>query len=562
MTAPVTHRSVPDVLDRIAFGTQLLGGSPMRARTYSGAARTLKKIPDLAAARANGELAELKGIGKGMLAIVDAVLAGQAVPKLLELEEQIPPGLFALRKLKGLGPKRIATLWQELGITSPGELEYACNENRLVELPGFGAATQDKVKAGLASLRESTSALRLDHADAAARALTERLLDQVGVERVEPTGALRRREEAVDAVELLALVDGVNAELLGGETIRHRGLPAARFDDDDRELLVILCADPELWGVWHVLITGGEEHVALLRERADRLDAEGLVVDGQPVPTWEEEDAYRALGLLPTTPERRLSGVPLIQVGTERPRLVRREDLRGALHNHTTASDGIHDLPTMRAAAAAAGLEYLGISEHSQTAVYAGGLSPEALASQAATISELDDAGCVVLSGIESDILEDGSLDYSDALLDGLDVVIASVHRRHRLDRAAATARMVAAASNPRVHVIGHPTGRLVLGRDPVDFDVLAMLDAAVASGCAVELNAHPQRLDLEPRWLMAAKERGVPVSIAADAHSTQHLDHLDYGIDQARRAGLTPDDVLNCLPLADLRSWLSRPRA
>ncbi len=558
--------SVPDVLNTIGFGIELTGGNPMRARTYTGAARTLKKIPDLAAARASGELAELKGIGKGILAIVDQVLAGDPVPKLEELRAQIPDGLFAARKLKGLGAKRLRRLWLELDVTSIGELEYACNENRLVELDGFGAGTQAQVLDAIAALRAQSASLRLDHADALAARWIESLLQRPEVERVEVTGALRRRTETVPAVELLVVSEGINALILGGVARRKDGITWADIHTDDAAVSVALCPDAELWGAWQVLCTGSPAHVAMLQQRLpeddDALDAEGLVVRGAPVPCWEEAEVYRELGLMPTAPERREAGGPVVQIGAARPPLVRRADLRGALHNHTTSSDGIHSLEAMRSAATALGLEYLGISEHSQSAGYAGGLAPSTLLAQVAEIAGLDpDGGCAVLSGIESDILRDGDLDYEDAILAELDVVVASVHTRHRLDRDAATARMVRAARDPRVHVIGHPTGRLLLGRPPTDFDVLAMLDAAAEGGCAMELNGNPQRLDLSVEHLQACRERGVLVSIAADAHSTQALTHLDYGVDQARRAGLTPEDVLNCKPLGDLRQWLSRPR-
>jgi len=562
----MNNPSVPDVLSTIGFGIELSGGNPMRARTYTGAARTLKKIPDLAAARASGELADLKGIGKGILAIVDQVLAGQPVPKLEELKEQIPQGLFVARNLKGLGAKRLRRLWQELDITSIGELEYACNENRLVALDGFGKGTQDKLLDAIATLRAQSSALRLDHADRLAAQWTHELLERPEVERVAVTGDLRRRTETVTAVELLVLCEGLNAEILGGAARWDDGIAWADIATDDGTVSLALCPDAELWGVWQVLCTGSAEHVAKLVGRADdddALSAEGLMVRGQVVPCWEEDEVYRELGLVPTTPERREADVPLVQIGVVMPTLVRREDVLGALHNHTTSSDGIHSLEAMRAAATELGLDYLGISEHSQTAGYAGGLSPSVLLAQAEEIANLDPAGgCAVLSGIESDILRDGDLDYDDDVLGALDVVIASVHTRHRLDREAATARMTRVARDPRVHIIGHPTGRLLLGRPATDFDVLAMLDAAAEGGCAMELNANPQRLDLNVRWLQECKARGVLVSIAADAHSTHALSHLDYGVAQARRAGLTADDILNTRPLPELRAWLTRARA
>ena len=553
--------NVGDVLKKIGFGIELTGGNAMRARTYLGAARTLKKIPDLRAAREAGELEQIRGIGKGILGIVDNVLANEPVPRLEELSAQIPEGMWDLRSLKGLGPKKLRRLWQELEITSVAELEYACNENRLVELDGFGKKTQDGVLANIAALRENAGRLRLDHADALAAEWMEALRGR-GAERVALTGDLRRRTETVAAVQLLVLGDGLNAEILGGAARWDDGIQWAVLPTPAGTVEAAICPDEELWGAWMVLTTGSGSHVQRLQGAAERaggwLDADGLTVRGQLIPCFEEDEVYRELDLLVTTPERREDGVPLVGIGAARPQLIVREDLRGALHNHTQASDGIHSLEQMRGAAAERGLEYLGISEHSQTAAYAGGLPPEVLREQIARIAELNALpGCVLLTGIESDILRDGALDYDDDLLDLLDVVIASVHNRYGHAPAETTAKMVAAARNPRTHVIGHPTGRLLLGRPPTEYDVRAMLDVIAARGAAVELNCHPQRLDLDEHWLAEAKARGVLVSISADAHSMQGLGHLSYGIDIARRAGLTAEDVLNTRTVTELRDWL-----
>ncbi|MCA9515152.1 MAG: DNA polymerase/3'-5' exonuclease PolX, partial [Myxococcales bacterium] len=415
----------------------------------------------------------------------------------------------------------------------------------------------------------------LDQARDAVDAVLERLRAVPGVHRAERAGEARRGTEVVADVLAAAVVDvdavpAVLAALDAAPGPERDGVPTL-VTSGDTPVTIGLGHYADTFGALWLWLTGAPEHVqavaARANERGGTLGPLGLHLAERRVACPDEDDVYAALDLHPTPPERREAGVPLVPRGEAAPRLLRREDLRGALHNHTTSSDGISSLEEMCAAANAAGLEYLGISEHSQTAAYAGGLDAGALRAQIATIAALNATraaagGTTVLSGIESDILKEGDLDYPDDVLAGLDVVIASVHNRYGLGRDGMTARMLAAAANPWVDVIGHPTGRLILGRPASEFDVEAWLDACAASGCAVELNANPQRLDLCERHLAMAKERGLLVSISADAHSAQALAHLDYGVVIARRAGLGPADVLNAKPLAELRAWLAERRA
>ena len=525
--------SPAEVLARLGFGYALLGKDERRARAYTNAARVVRKFGSgLPGAYADGSLAEVRGIGKSVLKVVGQALADEPVPQLVDLEAEIPEGVFELRHLRGIGPSKVQVLWQRLGVTSVGELEYACNENRLVQLPGFGATTQRKVLDAIAALKSQTGQARMNHARAVAAHLVALLEADPNVQRAEVVGQVRRGCELVDVVEVATLGEA-GVELPDD----LEGLP----------LRVHPCGTPEAWGPHVVRTTGSPAHVAALEARGALT---GLT----------EEAVYRNLGLHPPAPERREAGVPLLELGKPVPELVRPEDLRGALHNHTTASDGIHSLEEMRAAATRLGFEYLGVSDHSQSAGYAGGLDPLRLLGQIddiAAMNALADGGCWLFSGVESDILREGELDYVAQVLAELDVVVASVHNRHRLEPRAMTQRMLRAARDPWTDVIGHPTGRLLLGRPGSDYDVEAMLDACAESGCAVELNANPQRLDLNETHCAMAKERGVLVSISPDAHSSAALTHLAYGVAIARRAGLRAEDVLNCKPLADLEAWL-----
>lgn len=538
-----------DVLERMAFAAELLGDP--RAKRYGQAAWALRSFEgDLAAGMASGELAKVRGLGKGTLAIVEAVLAGERPEALAGFEAQLPAGLFEVRRIKGLGAKKVGALHRELGIASLGELEYACRENRLVELKGFGPRTQASVLEQLASLRASEGLSRRDRAEGVVGPWLAQVRALPGVEAAEAVGELPRGMELVSALEVLV---AASDEAL------------ARIEATRPTEVTLHAASRETFGARAVWLTSSEAHREALATHAEargrRFSADGLQRGEALVPCPDDEALYRALGLVPTPPERREPAVPLVHEGQAGPRLVTRADLRGALHNHTVASDGSATLPQMAQAAAARGLEYLGISDHSHSAFYARGLDAPRLLEQVEAVRALD-APCAILTGVESDILADGSLDYPPQVLAELEVVVASVHRRHAQSAEAMTARMCAAARNPWTAIVGHPTGRLLLGRPPSDFDVGALLDACVESGCAVELNANPHRLDLSERHLAMAKERGLLVSIAADAHSTDELDHLEHGVAIARRAGLSPEDVLNARSLGDLRAWLAARRA
>jgi len=551
------RRAVNDALDRIAFAAELL--DDRRARTWRQAAWAVRNSEgDLREAYESGALQKLRGVGGSTMRAIGEVLAGGKPAALVAYEQALPDGLFRVRQIKGLGPKKVKRLWRDLGITSLGELEYACRENRLVELDGFGSKTQEKVVKEIARLRATEGMVRRDQAEAILGPIEHALWVLDAVEQVAVVGDLARGEELIR--ELAVLVQTRDEAAVAAQVERAR--------PKDREVTVHLADEASFAGraVW---LTSEAGHRAALAQRAATRGVafdEGGLRDaaGAPIACEDEEEVYRALGLSPTPRERRRDDVPLVEEGRARPRLVRREDLRGALHNHTVESDGSATLEQMRAAAREARLEYLHISEHSESAFYARGLEVERLDAQLAQIEKLNEApdGCVLLSGIESDIREDGSLDYPDEVLDRLDVVVASVHRRGPLDAAQMTERMLRAAAHRHTDIVGHPTGRLLLGRAPIEFDVEAFLDACAEHRVAVELNANPHRLDLNERHLAMAKERGLLVSIAADAHATRELANLEHGIVVARRAGLTPEDVLNTRTLEELTGWIARRRA
>ena len=525
------RRAASEALAELAFVAELLGEQcpvDIDAKTIGGLAWNVRTVePE--------QVARLTGMTPLALAVVDDALNDREPSVLVDLKKLLPAGLFELRRVKGLGPKKVERLWRELGVESLGELEYACRENRLTTLDGFGEKTQATIREQLAVLAKDAGLMRRDHAAALVADLVTSL--RAAGARVELAGAWRRGAELVDEVVVVTSIAPSVA------------VPA--------KVRVVVVADAGRFGAVNVVATSSAGHLTALRERAA---ARGLDLD--TIAADDDDDVYAQLGLHPTPIEQRESAV-LVEVGKAGPRLITRADLRGALHNHTTASDGADDVITMVRAAGARGLEWIGISDHSEAASYAHGLDAKRLRAQREELRAADGTdGVRVLAGIETDILKDGDLDLDEASLSALQVVVASMHQRYGLRGLPMTQRLVRAALHPLVDVIGHPTGRLLLSRAPADFDVSALLQACKRSGCAVELNANPARLDLAEEWLREAKELGVLISIAADAHAAEELDNLDHGIALARRAGLTADDVLNTRSADDVLAWAANRRA
>jgi DNA polymerase (family 10) len=522
---------VVDALKEIAFGIELDGGNGFQVRAFQNAAQSIKRVEsDIRELYASGQLAQIKGIGKSTLKVVEDVLEGRTPPAIAAFREKFGPGMYAIGKLKGLGPAKVKVLWEELQIQSVGELEYACLENRLVDLRGFGPKSQQAVLDALRESREvkapeGEERWRRDMAMEAAR----KTLPKIPNGRL--VGELAMGMETVDGIEIVTDYEGDVPPLAEALPLRVHKAPTDEL------------------GTAEVRLTSDDAHW-------QALEARGIA----KAPTAEA--FYAALRLHFVEPEQRHDGTILVGIDAPRPELVRLEDLKGSLHNHTEQSDGVDTLEQMWAAARKLGHEYIAITDHSQSARYARGLEPERLDQQLSALARLREQGPPwILSGIESDILPDGALDYPDEILEALDVVVASIHNRNRQDKATLTARIVRAVSHPHTAILGHPTGRLLLSRPPADIDMEAVLDACAASGVAVELNAHPHRLDLNAEHLRMAKERGVPVSINADAHIGGGLQHLEHGVAVARRAGLTPDDGLNTRPLAELRTSLAAAR-
>jgi DNA polymerase (family 10) len=570
----MTKSQIIDALERIATLMELAGENPFKSRAFSNGARTLEQQPEDPATLVNdGKLLQVKGIGKGLAdAITEMVQTGHSAV-LDALQAEIPAGLVEMLAIPGMGPKKIRTVHDDLGITTVGELEYACNENRLVSLKGFGDKTQEKIRKGIDLFKRSRGRHLFADVFATAEALLAQVRHLPGVDRAELAGSVRRRAETIKDVDVLVATtqpDTVMAAFLalpGIDSVTAQGPTKTSVRLGDGLAVDLRAVTAEQFPYAWQYFTGSQAHNTALRARAKekgwKLNEYGLF-DGERLIACDSEAAiYAALGLQFIPPEMRedWGELDLAAAGTL-PDLVTLTDLQGTFHAHTVASDGSATLAEMAAGARQLGLHYLGISDHSQSAVYAHGLKIDALLEQHASIDALNaSSDCLVLKGIESDILADGSLDYDEETLARFDFVIASVHSRFNLDGAAMTQRLITAIRNPRTTMLGHMTGRLLLARDPYELDVEAVLQAAAEHGVIIELNANPHRLDIDWRWLRRARQLGVLISINPDAHSVLGLADTAYGVNIARKGGLTPADVFNTRDLPAVQAHLQARR-
>jgi DNA polymerase (family 10) len=494
-----------------------------------------------------------------------------------ELRQRHPVGLLELFRVGGLGGKKIRTLYRELGIASPADLERACREGRVAPLAGFGAKSETKILEALSHLGRYRERHLLPDALAAAERLRAHLASSAAIEEVAIAGSLRRAGETIGDLDLVAVVAAGRREQAfdrlvaapGCRELESRSEDAMRVRLESGHVADLRLVERVEFPTALQRFTGNQEHnellAALARERGLVLDEHALSEGGRRLELASETELYRALGLDWIAPELR-EGRDEVELASRAalPQLIAADDLRGTFHVHTTWSDGTASVAQMAEAAAARGWEYLGIADHSKVAAYAGGLTAERVFEQWQEIEAWNAAGRRprLFKGTECDILADGALDFPDDLLAGFDFVVASVHSRFRLGRDEMTARLVRAVSHPAVTFLGHATGRLLLARESYDVDLDAVLDAAAANGVIVELNASPHRLDLDWRPLTGWLRRGCRTSIHPDAHSPQGLADVEFGVLQARKAGARKEDVLNTSELAEVGEYLERRRA
>lgn len=566
-------KEVAATLEEMALLMDLAGENPFKVRAYEAGARAVLTFPgDLEQALRQAELGQLKGIGKSLAGVIGELVNRGEAALHQELKKKVPAGLLELLQVPGLGPKKARVLFEQLAITSLGELEYACQENRLISLPGFGAKSQEKIKAGLESRKRYAGLFRLGDLLPVAEALAAQVRRVPGIFKAEVGGEVRRCLEVAREISLVAAAaypQQVALELgrlpdLDTLEFKEPGLGQAALPQGMR--LKMRLVAPEVFGAAYLADTGNDEHFRALqhlgRQQHLSLTPQGLFAGGNLQPSGEEAEIYARLGLPLIPPELR-EGLGEVEAAAQGrlPRLVAPNDLRGCFHVHSYFSDGVNSLEELIAAAKQRGWDFLGLSDHSQSAYYAGGLKMPDLERQQQEVvarrGEYPDFS--LFWGIESDILSDGSLDYADEVLLGFDFVIASVHSQFGLPRPAMTRRLLTAMANPYCTMLGHPGGRLLLARDPYDYDQEEVLTFAAQHRVIMEINASPFRLDLDWRALRRAKELGLLISINPDAHSLEGLDDVAYGVMTARKAGLEPQDVLNTYPPTEIKKLLKR---
>lgn len=557
-------QAVRQVFEQIAACLELKGDNPFRIRAFENAARAVAAFPgDLAEGLQSGTLGEVRGVGAASLDIIRELLATGRAGLLDELREHIPPGLVEMLRIPGLGVAKVRQIHEQLGIESLSELEVAAADGRLAALPRFGTRTADKVRRGIAFLRQSSEFRLFHHAIDEARAVQKALGELEGVERVELAGSVRRCRELIRDLTLVVVHGGGRArdglvKRLGeapgiSEVTSHDLTVTLRFASGT--VVDVLLATPENLGLAWVRATGSPTHWEQLEARAVE---HGVPLDGtRQFP--DEASVYAALGLPWIPPELRegLDEVAVAAAG-RLPRLVERDDLRGFLHCHTNYSDGTVSIAQWADACCAAGYEWIGITDHSESSAYAGGLRGEEIARQHAEIDAVNGRldGCRVLKGVEADIMADGSLDYGPDLLDHFDFVIGSIHSRFGMTEAEMTERVLAAMEDHHLTILGHPTGRLLLSREPFAIDIERILERAAARGVAVEVNADPHRLDLDWRMVRRARDLGVTVSIGADAHSVAAMANVDMGVGIARKGWMEATQVLNTRGVEDFLTY------
>jgi len=570
----VHNADIAAIFVEIADLLEIQNENPFRIRAYRNAARQVEgmgvALADMVAK--DEDLTELPGIGADLAAKIKEIVETGKCKALVKLRKQLPPSITELLKIPGLGPKRVRALYDRLKVKTVEQLAKAAKSGLIRELEGFGPKTERSILEALATQVAEQKRFKLAVAAQYAEPLRAYLEKAPGVKQVIIAGSYRRGKETVGDLDILATAR--DSEKIMDRFTGYDEVAKTLAKGDTRSTVILKCGlqvdlrvvDPESYGAALHYFTGSKAHNVAIRRLGQqknlKINEYGVFAGDKRVAGDTEESVFESVGLPWIPPELREDRGEIEAARKNKlPKLIELGDLRGDLHAHTKATDGHNTLKEMAEAARARGLEYLAITEHSRRLTVAHGLDVKQLRKQMEEIDQLNDSlkGMTVLKGIEVDILEDGALDLPDEVLGELDLVVGAVHSQFKLPRAKQTKRILKAMDHPHFTIFAHPSGRLIDSREPYDVDMLRIIRHARERGCFLELNAHPERLDLLDAHCQLAKEEGVLVAISSDAHSVQDFDNLKYGVGQAKRGWLEKGDALNTRSLTELRTLLRK---
>ena len=580
-----SNQEIAEILRQVYELMQLAGENRFKAIAFDRAAQTIEALDENIDTYIESQsLTDIKGVGKSIAEDIYTYASTGSMPVLEAMKEKVPAGLIRWLDISGLGPKNIAKIHQELGITEISELKKACEDGRVAALSGLGEKSAQKIIKSIDWMEQFSERCRMDEALDVAEPLMEFLKRQPGVQQIEIAGSLRRHMETIGDVDILVAADESDASSIFDAFISHelvtdvlgRGDTKSSVRTSNGRQADLRIVKPDQFASAMMYFTGSKEHNVAMRSRARergmalneyglfKLDTEGNTDFDSPVKTGTEEEIYQKLEVEYIPPfHREDRGEFDLYRDNEKLNLVQESDIRGVVHAHSTWSDGKYSIREMAEVSSQKGYEYLVITDHSKTAAYAGGLSVEDVKRQWDEIDELNESlkkegkTFHVFKGIESDILSDGSLDYPDAVLEGFDLVIASVHSGLDMPQDKMMERFKRAIKHPATRMVGHPTGRLLLRRDGSNLDMNQLIEWAVEHNTAIEINASPWRLDLDWRHGQKARQAGLLTSINPDAHSVEGIDDIRFGVMIAQKACFEKERVLNSLGLEEFGKWL-----
>ncbi|MCZ6766878.1 MAG: DNA polymerase/3'-5' exonuclease PolX [bacterium] len=568
--SPITKSEVVVTLENMGRILEIVGANPFKIRALFNAAHELEAISgNLEQMVETGELLDVQGIGKSIFGYIKEMIQRGTFEEYERLKEDVPPGLLQVMRIPGMGPKKVKAVYEELNVKSVDDLEKVAKAGRIAELEGFGEKSQGKILKGIDSYRRYSKRHLLSTGIKAAQSVSDAVASHPDVLRFLLGGSIRRHKETIKDIDILASAKKSNGIMELFTTLPEVESVIAHGDTKssvtlksgiNADLRVVSDAEFPFAALY---FTGSKSHNTDMRARAKKmgykLNEYGLFRDEKSTPCKDEAAVFKKLGLDYIPPELRES-MGEIEAAEHHalPKLISEEDVKGILHVHTTYSDGGATVEEMAKGAKKLGFEYLGITDHSKSAAYAGGLSVEKVKAQAEEIAALNKSmtGFRIFHGIESDILADGSLDYDDDTLRTFDFVVASVHSIFNLSEAEMTDRIIRAIENPHTTILGHPTGRLLLQREGYRLNLNAVIDACAERGVAIEINAHPSRLDIDWRFARVARYKGAKILIGPDAHSVKGMAHYRYGVGVTRKGWLTADDVINTFDTKQMEAF------